>query len=481
MTTVAPSHSSSPSPGVEAAKAAQHWSPEQRARAEKVADKRIMSARVRLLLSNGFYGTLATRLSYVVDWSQPTAWTDTIRMGYNPAYVNALTADQVEGLIAHEVTHCALGHVWRREDREPERWNTAADYVVDGELEASGLIVPDPAINPDFFGLSAEVIYARLQPPPGGGEGKEKQDGGGNGGDSGQSDQSDSDDSPATPEDGAGQGQEPEPGQDSPQGQNPPPGQPEPGQGEQQGQGQASGQVGAPGARAWDGYTKGEVRDLPDQDLKAEKEAEWRIATVQAAKAAKSRGDAPGWVSAYLEDLAQPRVNWIAELRQFMQQVARADYSWRRPNPRYGDVYLPRLHSEQMPPVVIAIDTSGSMWTQEILEQLGGELGAIMGEVKPERVDVLYIDTRVTSVQQYEPGDDLRFEPKGGGGTDFRPAFDWVEQQEDQPACLIYLTDMYGSFPKSEPDYPVLWGVLTEDRYESPNAPFGTEVPICLR
>jgi predicted metal-dependent peptidase len=57
----------------------------------------------------------------------------------------------------------------------------------------------------------------------------------------------------------------------------------------------------------------------------------------------------------------------------------------------------------------------------------------------------------------------------GGGGTDFAPVFKHVEEQGIEAACLVYLTDMYGSFPKSAPDYPVLW-VSTS---HIDNAPFG--------
>jgi len=51
----------------------------------------------------------------------------------------------------------------------------------------------------------------------------------------------------------------------------------------------------------------------------------------------------------------------------------------------------------------------------------------------------------------------VRLEPKGGGGTDFRPAFEWVAENDFAPACLIHLTDLCcDSFPET-PEYPVLW------------------------
>ena len=44
----------------------------------------------------------------------------------------------------------------------------------------------------------------------------------------------------------------------------------------------------------------------------------------------------------------------------------------------------------------------------------------------------------------------------GGGGTDFRPPFDYVYENEIEVDSFIYLTDLECSMP-DEPDYPVLW------------------------
>ena len=46
---------------------------------------------------------------------------------------------------------------------------------------------------------------------------------------------------------------------------------------------------------------------------------------------------------------------------------------------------------------------------------------------------------------------------QGGGGTSFRPPFEWLERADRQPDVLIYFTDARGTFPAVEPHYPVLW------------------------
>jgi len=93
----------------------------------------------------------------------------------------------------------------------------------------------------------------------------------------------------------------------------------------------------------------------------------------------------------------------------------------------------------------------------------------------PTTAHVLAVDADVQSVAQYRSEDlPIHVDCKGGGGTDFRPAFRWVAENGIEPAALIYLTDLCGMFPDSDPGYPVLW-VSTDP---TGAAPFGDVVPI---
>ena len=57
---------------------------------------------------------------------------------------------------------------------------------------------------------------------------------------------------------------------------------------------------------------------------------------------------------------------------------------------------------------------------------------------------------------------------RGGGGTDFRPVFRYVDEHPElDPALLIYFTDGFGDCPERPPAYPVMW-LLTEDGREQP-------------
>jgi predicted metal-dependent peptidase len=66
----------------------------------------------------------------------------------------------------------------------------------------------------------------------------------------------------------------------------------------------------------------------------------------------------------------------------------------------------------------------------------------------------------------------LNLTPKGGGGTNFIPVFEHIADEGMEPSALIYLTDLEGTFPQHEPDYPVLW----VDTYGKHKPPFGEHV-----
>lgn len=94
-----------------------------------------------------------------------TAATDGSKIYYDPAYLATLTVKQTQGLLMHEVLHCALQHVPRRKHRNHELWNFAADIVVNGmiaPLEAYEL--PLGAIRRQSIEhFSVEEVYAILE------------------------------------------------------------------------------------------------------------------------------------------------------------------------------------------------------------------------------------------------------------------------------------------------------------------------------
>ena len=143
-------------------------------------------------------------------------------------------------------------------------------------------------------------------------------------------------------------------------------------------------------------------------------------------------------------------------------------------NRRFIDsgLYLPSVRSEGMDAIGLIVDSSGSVHIPA-LQRTWSEIRAIAAELRPERIFVLQVDTALRRVDEYGP-DELpdRLMVKGRGGTDFRPGFEWLEQQGVRLACCLYFTDMECSrYPDREPDFPVLWinsSTPPRDHYREP-------------
>src|SRR5262249_48403717 len=122
----------------------------------------------------------------------------------------------------------------------------------------------------------------------------------------------------------------------------------------------------------------------------------------------------------------------------------------------HAGLYLPGLRSEELGDVVLAVDTSGSIGEAE-LNRFASEAQGILDAYDCD-LTILYHDAEIQGVEHWSPSDGpLVLSPKGGGGTDHRPVFEWLEQQGIAPSCLICLTDMDSLFPETVPAFPVLW------------------------
>jgi predicted metal-dependent peptidase len=420
-------------------------------------DPRISKQRTALVLDQPFFGALALRLNVVEDPSCETFWVDGVSMGYNPSYAGTLNDLELRGVIAHEVLHVANGHCWRKGDRGNDEWNDACDYVVNPIVTDAGMLLPKGGLfDARFRGKSAEEVYAQLA------QERRKQ---GNGG------------KPGAP------GSQQSPGQTQSGGPNPN-GQPQPGKPNANRQPQPGG---APGhgqqPQAGDGSTSrqpscGEVRQYTGPD-KPKLEAEWKVAVLQAAKAAKMRGALPGDLEAMVAEAVEPSVDWRSVLHRFAQQASPTDYSFAMPNRRYlhMGLYLPSLHEPAIGDAVFVRDSSGSVF-DETQAQFAAEILAVNESLRPRRLVVLDCDTRVTQMQVFERGEPIELAlVRGGGGTSFIDPFRRLASEEFNPAFLVYLTDMDGAFPADAPHYPVLWASTVPLRRATP-APFGEMVEV---
>jgi len=224
------------------------------------------------------------------------------------------------------------------------------------------------------------------------------------------------------------------------------------------------------GAGAW-----GQVWDAPGQpgDLT---EADWQQQAALCAAAAAAMGKLPASLERLLGEIKRPAVDWRSYTQRWLQQRAADDWTYRHPSRRWASqgLVMPSLHSTRLGPLVLVVDTSGSI--DDLVLQLfaGGVAGAVEA-CRPSVVWVLYADAQVHRVDRFEPDDLLTFKAVGGGGTDFRPAFRWVEEHlDDPPTGLVYLTDLAGQFGEQAPDYPVLWASIDPQG----KAPWGEVVEV---
>jgi predicted metal-dependent peptidase len=208
--------------------------------------------------------------------------------------------------------------------------------------------------------------------------------------------------------------------------------------------------------------------------------AEWKRAAKSAANAAKAMGKLPENLERFVDKLLNPKVPWQEKLRHLVtKSAARDSTTWAKPNKRRlinQGVVMPSYTGFQAGHVIVAVDTSGSIAEKELTAFMS-ELQNILDTAKPIRCTVLAIDADIHDVTELMDGDSLldNMPPlKGGGGTSFIPAFEWVVKEDAQPATMVYFTDMYGAFPQEAPDYPVIWCSTTKN----PKAPFGEVLEI---
>ncbi len=423
--------------------------------------KKITRARTALVLAHPFFASLVLRLRLVDDDSCETAWTDGQVLAYNPDYIDELPLDELTGLCAHIVMHPVCGHHQRRNGRDALLWNRACDYAINWILIDAGITLPRGFLhNSRYRNKNADEIYVALKSHQSRFERNDLttqmsgSEGVGVGSGSGEQNQeSETDEVTLSSEENPDSDQDLEHKKvdEAPSG-------------------------GDPGKA-------GEVRDAQTQqqageDSKPDDDIDWQMALAQSANQARSIGKLPAGIERLVDELLEPKLDWQDILLRFIDQSARNDYSWTPPNRRHlhDGLYLPSMQNKTLSEMVIVADTSGSI-SQSDFDFLAVELSSIL-EVNAVHINLLYCDVKVVDSCSLTREDlPLEIEAKGGGGTDFRPAFEWVEDEDINPACLIYLSDMEcDKFPQ-EPDYPVLWGRIGD---AGTTPPFGELLDISL-
>ncbi len=392
-------------------------------------ETKLSAARTRLILDKPFLGALVLRLPMKMadpKWCKTTA-TDARSFYYNEEFIDGLSLDQTQFMLAHEALHCALSHFARREHRVKHRWDVSCDLAINPLLVSDGLKPPPGSLlMPGFEGMTAEEIYPYTDEFENEQETLDQHmydaddgDGDGDSGGGADGDQS-----------GGGSSQEPDEDQDG------------------------GGSSGEP-----DENQGGAPQPPPLSETEREQlSVQWRQRLAGAAQQAMQAGKLGGGLARLVDHLLQPQLPWRMLLARYMTALARDDYNYSRPSRREGSAIFPSLRSSQVD-VVVVLDTSGSVGADEIGEFVS-EIDAIKGQVRA-RVLLQACDVELAKdgPWEFEPWDEFKLprEFRGGGGTRFTPIFEWLEQQGKQPDLLVYFTDAEGEFPATEPHYPVLW------------------------
>jgi predicted metal-dependent peptidase len=389
-----------------------------------------------------FYGSLATHLVDVLDESVPTAATDGKRILWNPAFLESLTDEEVRFVLLHEALHCVYGHFWRLPLTDDG--NRAGDYAINRILAGiPGISMPKGGLlDPRFDGLAEEEILAALgrtpQPQPGNGK--------------------------PSPQPGKGAGK-------------PQPGAGQPGNGKPQpGKGAGKPQPGASDPGGCGGFIAPDTTPNPNGQTLREK---WEGAVLQGEFLAKSlgQGNLPADLARIVQRVRAVEVNWRQELADWTRSIVADRADWSRSSRRHATApcIYPRRKRDQLGTIVVVRDTSGSI-DKALCDEFSAQVTQFSADLRC-KVVVLDCDTRIHAEYHLEPGDECPLDARGGGGTDFEPAFDRVAQLLDEGetiAGLVYLTDLDGKFPADPEEYPVLWAAYNT----TGAAPFGRTIHV---
>ena len=195
-------------------------------------------------------------------------------------------------------------------------------------------------------------------------------------------------------------------------------------------------------------HCSGARDEMGDFDREVIKQA---VGEAKKAADASGKGHLPGEVEELINEfLKKPTISWKTLLKQFIASTVKANTksTWRRENRRH--VPLKGRLKDRTLRLALALDTSGSIFgDRELLNEFYSEIAGIQQAYNSE-ILVIECDAQVQKTYSLKPGQRPNPSPKGGGGTSFKPVYEWLQEHKKRPDVLVYLTDLYGDFPDKE-------------------------------
>jgi len=376
--------------------------------------------------------------------------TKTLVLFFNAEWLDTCSPEQIAGLYWHEGMHIVLGHHERRGDRDPLMFNIAGDIFINDQGRNAGFQFPPGGMFPELFGfpknLTSDEYYALLL---------------------------------KMGKDAAKQKLEDEQGGEGGEGE------PDPKKRKW-----SSGQCGSGAGNGQDSEPDGAAPEVGGRSEAEVRQSVMRVAEAVKAEAQKGRGNMPCGLDRWADEALKPaQIPWQTKLSRALRQCVNyrpgaVDYSYSRLSRRQAGVgfgvgkpILPAL-VRPVPRVAFVLDTSGSMGT----DQLNAGLAECQGILAALGADVTFIscDAAVHAVGKVSSTSQMKKLVKGGGGTDFNPAFEYITAMRPRPEVVIFATDGDGWAPKSVPPYRVLW-LLIDSYCDQPPVPWGEPVVVSTR
>ena len=383
------------------------------------------------MLEHPYFGTVASSLALEKNNDILTFTSDGEKMRYNSEYLERLSIEEVEFVMANGAMHAVLKHHERLNGRTRWLWQSATDYVVNAMLVKNGMQLPEYAYyEKQFEGMYVEEVYAILHAER-------------------------FDNSDYSMEQESEQITDPD----------------ETGVENLHMRKEHTPDIDAKETHEKENRdNKEEVSSIPESE---ELSQEMKEHLEQIFQKHKRQGNLPKDLAFVVPEYFSHKVDWREFLYGYIATHAKTSYTFTPPNMKflYRGIYLPSMSSDLLR-VIVAVDTSGSV-DEALLSTFLGEVSSMMQQYPNYEIDLITADAKVQSAHTFLPGEPLVYALSGGGGTDFRPVFTHIEQHIDYPTLLLYFTDGEGTFPSDTPSYDVVW-VMPEVR----EVPFGEVIAL---
>ena len=455
---------------------------------------------IDMIYNERYYAVTLSKLAKIETKAIPTMGVTFNQAGkfiliFNPDYVNALTLPEAIGLLKHEVQHIFFRHLSRfvtKDHKLHKLYNFCTDAAINQYID----VLPEGGIYPKslvttltglgldenvWYGFPndmtadwyiAEALKIKIEQPPQNGEGESE---GGEGESEGQGQSQ-----------GQGQGQD-QKSKGKGKGKKD---QNKNGQGQSQGQGQQGqdqDQQGQGGQTIDDHSNWNQVyntdtdklEQASDHDIDPEFENEVFVKKIIDELEAKGIGDLPSFIQKEIKLFKEKkRFPWEHQLKVFVQSVLSTTkrLSQKRINKRIlhtDDLILPGKRKDFRPRILVARDTSGSVFNDKTQDSF---LNEILCMQKYAEIIVVDCDTEIHQEYYVEKRTDFK-KYEGGGGTSFVPVFERAEKLKIDG--IIYLTDCDGTFPSKalakKFSSKTIWVTVNQS---SVAVPFGKHVNI---